>query len=342
MVNYRIPYNSENGGYPHMLHTSTTAIEFQDRFRTDEDCLAALFELRWPNGFVCPNCEHDDAYKLNTGLYQCTVCRHQSSVTSGTIFHGTKISLRNWFWIIFVVSTDKGGASSSRLAVQLGMYQKTVWHILQKVRHAMGSRDSQISLAGLIELDEAIIGPHARKTGRLKKTKEGGSAPYKQGKRSLGNRRGGKARRKTQTPVLVLVEAENFSAGNVFLQVVEKSTYTTIQEVVEEHIDDGDHHFKTDGAQSNYVIQYMGHHLDAKVCSGPPSLEHLPILNQTVGLLKRLLFGTYHGVSSRYLPRYIQEFAFRFNRRKNESTIFESLLRACLFTVPMTYAESKL
>jgi hypothetical protein len=325
-----------------MLHTSMTAIEFQDQYRTEDDCLEALFKLRWPHGFICPNCEHDDAYKLSCGLYQCAVCRHQASVTSGTIFHGTKIPLRKWFWIIFEVAHDKGGASSSRLAVQLGMYQKTVWHILQKIRHAMGCRDQHVSLAGLIELDEAIIGKHARKTGRLKKTKEGESASYKQGKLTLGarKRKGGKP--KTQTPVLVLVEAGNFSAGNVFLQVVEKSTYETITEVVSEHVDEGDHHFKTDGAQSNYAVRYLGHHLDARVCSGPLSLEHLPILNQVVGLLKRMLFGTYHGVSARYLPRYVQEFAFRFNRRENETTIFESTLRACLFSVQMTYAESKL
>lgn len=326
-----------------MLHTTMTAIEFQEKYRSEEDCLDAIYKLRWPNGFVCPNCQHDDAYTLKRGLYQCTVCRFQASVTSGTIFHGTKISLRKWFWIIFMMAQDKGGTSSSRLAVQLGMYQKTVWHILQKVRHAMGRRDSNITLAGLIELDEAIIGPQARKTGRLKKTKEGGSASYKQGKRSLGSRPGRRGKVKTQTPVLVLVESGKHFAGNVVLRVVDqKTTYETIEETVNEHVDEGDHYFKTDGSQSNYVIRYMGHHLHAKVCSGPDSLKHLPVLNQTVGLFKRFLLGTYHGVSSRYLSRYSQEFAFRFNRRKNESSLFESLLRACLFTLPVTYAESKL
>lgn len=191
-----------------MLHTSMTALEFQDAYRTEDDCLDALFKLRWPNGFICPNCGHDCGYKLSCGLYQCAVCRHQASVTSGTIFHGTKIPLRKWFWIIFEVAQDEGGASSSRLTVQLGMYQKTVWYILQKIRHAMGSHDQHVSLAGLIELDEAIIGKQARKTGRLKKTKEGGTAPYKQGKLSLGSRKGRTGKPKTQTPVLVLVRLE--------------------------------------------------------------------------------------------------------------------------------------
>jgi len=146
-----------------------TAIQFQDRFRSEADCEFAILKARWPQGFRCPNCGHDDAYELSgRRLFQCTVCRHQASVTAGTIFHGTKIPLRNWFWMIYEVAQDKGGGSSSRLARQLGMYQKTVWHILQKIRHAMGRRDEGITLGGLIELDEAIIGPHARKTGRVK------------------------------------------------------------------------------------------------------------------------------------------------------------------------------
>lgn len=155
------------------MRTTITAIDFQDKFRTEEDCELALARLRWPKGFYCPNCGHDDAYHLlGRRLFQCTVCRHQTSVTAGTMFHATKIPLRHWFWIIYQVAQDKGGGSSSRLARQLGMYQKTVWHLLQKIRHAMGRRDEGIILAGLIELDEAVIGPHARKTGRVKQDEQ--------------------------------------------------------------------------------------------------------------------------------------------------------------------------
>lgn len=139
-----------------------------------------------------------------------------------------------------------------------------------------------------------------------------------------------------------MVEALNFEAGNVVMKVLDMPTYESVGEVVEQRVDEGKWQFKSDGAQYNWVVQHMGHDLDAKVCSGEASLEHLPILNQVVGLLKRFLFGTYHGVSAHYLPRYLEEFCFRFNRRNNEEWIFESMLRACLFTVPMTYAELKL
>lgn len=164
-----------------------TAIEFFDRFKTEADCLNAIAKIRWPKGFVCPNCGHDDAHFVSTRhLFQCTVCKHQTSITAGTLFHKTRIPLRHWFWMIYCVAHDKGGASSTRIASQLGMYQKTVWHILHKIRHAMGRRDEGITLAGLIELDTAYIGPGARKTGRRRLGKEAYNPGRMKGERMLG------------------------------------------------------------------------------------------------------------------------------------------------------------
>ncbi len=140
------------------------ALQFQQHFGTDQQCRDFLFKLRWPKGFVCPNCEHDDAQFLAPRrLYQCYNCKHQSSVTSGTIFHKTHLPLTCWFWIIYQMTHDKGGASATRLASQLKRPYKTVWHILHKLRLAMGRRDEGITLAGLVEFDEAVLGPEARR-----------------------------------------------------------------------------------------------------------------------------------------------------------------------------------
>ena len=149
------------------------AIAFNDEFDSEEKCLAFLEKLRWPHGFVCPNCQHDDGYCISTRkLMQCTVCRHQTSVTAGTIFHKTRIPLRIWFYILFSVGHDKGGASSTRLASELEMHQTTVWHMLHKIRNAMGRRDESIMLSGFIEMDEAVLGPHARRPRVSKKDAE--------------------------------------------------------------------------------------------------------------------------------------------------------------------------
>jgi len=324
------------------MNIPMTALEFQDRFGTEEACEVALARLRWPQGFICPNCNHDDAYHLpGRGLLQCTVCRHQASVTAGTIFHGTRIALRKWFWMIYMVAHDKGGASSTRIAQQLDMYQKTVWHILQKIKHAMGNRDEAITLAGLIEIDEAEIGAPARKTGRQSMPKSGSESSRHRGMRSRGRRSRSGSSRKTQTEVLVMVEDEGEKAGNIVMKVLDYSDRLDILEVVDQRVDPSQQ-FKSDGWQPHFVLQSYGHKLQRRVCSGKEGVEWLPHVHRAISLLKRFLIGTYHGVSAKYLPRYLQEFCFRFNRRHKPKSIWQSLLKACVHAHPMTYAELKL
>lgn len=327
------------------MRPEMTLLDFQKRFQTQEDCVAHLEKLRWPKGFVCPNCGHDDGYPVNSrALIQCCVCRHQTSVTAGTIFHKTRIPLPVWFWMIYMMSQDKGGASVQRMATQLGLYYSTAWHIAQKIRHAMGRRDQTISLAGFIELDEAIIGPHARKTGRQKTSgDDNDKKPKPRGPRPkrLGRKPPPGKKQKTQTEVVVMVERERYHAGSLAMKTVESKTRDDIRDFVCARVE-GAHHFKTDGLQSHAVLQSMGHSLDMKAMSGKEACEELPVVHRVISLLKRFLLGTYHGVSARYLQRYLNEFCFRFIRRDTQRSICSSLLRACVFTVPMTYAELKL
>jgi len=317
-----------------------TAIEFQDRFRSEDDCLDYIEELRWPKGFVCPNCGHDFGYRLsNRRLIQCGLCRRQTSVTAGTIFHKTRTPLRHWFWMLFQIAQDKGGASSVRLAKQLGMFQSTVWNQLHKLRHAMERRDEGISLAGFIELDEAIIGPQARKTGRRRRDENDKKGPRL---KTLGKRKGA-SKPKTQTEVVVMVEREKGRAGNLSMRVVYKTTRDSVRESVEQRVEENRQSFKTDAIQSHFVIKSMGHNLRALVLGkSPESCTELPVVHRAISLIKRCLMGTYHGVASRYLQRYLSEFAFRWNRRDAEHSIWDSLLKAACFAVPMTYAELKL
>jgi transposase-like protein len=318
------------------MQIPTNALEFQQSFRCEQDCENYLLQLRWPHGFICPNCGHSDGYWLqHRHLFQCCVCRQQTSVTAGTIMHGTRIPLLNWFWIMFLIAQDKKGASSSRLARQLGMYQKTVWFILQKLRHAMATRDDNISLSGFIELDQALLGPHARKTGR-QRVDPANARPLRRGRLPQPGKR-----RKTQTEVIVMVEQDPGAAGLLAMQIVHRATRQTIEEMVE-HRADPSQHFKTDGFQSNYVLRSMGHFHQAVVCDGAQACIELPIVHQVIGLLKNNLMGIYHGVSVKYLGGYLAEFSFRFNRRFSLKPIWFSLLNAALDALPFTYAELKL
>lgn len=316
-----------------------TLFEFKKRFATEDDCLDALERMRWPGGFICPNCGHDDGYRLTKRrLIQCTVCRYQASATAGTIFHKTTASLCNWFWIIYLMAQDKGGASASRIAKQLGMHYRTVWNQMHKIRHAMARRDEEaFQLAGVIELDEAIFGAEARKP-RTEETARGrGPIAKKPHRRTRGRPRRDEKR---QTEVLVMVESEGNRAGDLVMKVIEgKTSREAVRETVERRVEDQRQQFKTDAAQFHWVLKSMGHDLNALVCSGPLSVEWLPWVHTVISLVRRFLVGTFHGVGADRLQSYLDEFCFRFNRRFKENRISWSLLNACVHALPVTYAE---
>jgi len=119
----------------------TTILEFEKRFREEEDCVVYLRRVRWPNGFICPKCGHVECYELNLRLYQCALCKKQTSVTAGTIFHKTHLPLTIWFRVIFSVAQDKGGASSSRIASQFSCSGSAtaLWAVTKRRKNNKGA-----------------------------------------------------------------------------------------------------------------------------------------------------------------------------------------------------------
>ncbi|MBU6391959.1 MAG: IS1595 family transposase [Planctomycetes bacterium] len=132
--------------------------EFLSRFRTDDDCWNYLFQVRWTDGFLCPRCNNKNYWVNNRKLIHCTQCNHQTSITSGTIFHGTRKPLILWFHIIGWVVAQKTGASANNLRdiMGFGSYE-TAWVWLHKLRRAM-VRSGRNKLNGEVEVDETYIG----------------------------------------------------------------------------------------------------------------------------------------------------------------------------------------
>jgi hypothetical protein len=295
------------------MNQKLTLLEFQKRFQSEADCHQALLEVRWPGGFICPKCEHDCGYFLNNRpVIQCAVCRHQASVTAGTIFHKTRIPLTIWFWIIYLVAQDKGGASASRLAKQLDMHYDTVWNILHKIREAMSKREEKTVLDGLLEVDQAFFG----RAATAKK-------PNKANNQSMA---------------LVMVERLGKRAGRMAISVISSASRDSLKAILSKKILP-EQRIRSDGYSANYVMRSMGHDLDAKKRSGERGSRELPWVHISISLAKRFLLGTYHGVSKKYLQRYLQEFCYRFNRRAAGNAIFSRLLHACILANPVTYAE---
>ncbi len=282
--------------------------DFNKHYKTDEDCLQTIAKMRWPQGFICPKCGHGDGYRLGRRrVIECAVCKHQTSITAGTIFHKARVPLLKWFWMIFLVAQDKGGASAMRLAKQLDMHLKTVWNILHKIREAMSRRDNEvIRLSTLIQMDEAFFGGPKRKT-----------------------------------QVLVMIEEEKGRAGNLVMKKIfgqKVPSEPGIRKEIEAHVDnETQQHFISDCAWAHTTPRKMGHTIQFHKSTPKSAVTDLGWLHIAVSLAKAFILGTYHGVSKKHLQRYLDEFCYRFNRRFKEISIHESLIRACVYAPPVNY-----
>jgi transposase-like protein len=191
-----------------------TLRQFQTDFSTEAACQEDLAACRWPDGFVCPQCGHPRAYELaNQRRWQCVDCRHQVSLTSGTILHRTKIPLVSWFWAAYLMTTDKRGVSALFIQRQLGLSRyETAWMMLHKLRRAMVN-ETRSPLNGEVEVDETWVG---------------GEQAGLRGSRQLKGRRA--------TLVLVAVEKRGKASGRVRMHVIPDFKAGTIIPILRQNL----------------------------------------------------------------------------------------------------------
>ncbi len=276
----------------------------------------------WPEAASCPQCESLKLDLIQTRrVFECRGCKRQISVTSGTIFHKSRISLQKWFWIIFLMATSKKGVSMLYLQGQLGIKSyRTVWMMGQKIRHAMMEREELYTLSGTIQTDEIFIG----------------------GKQSLENKR---LSGSNKTPFLMAVSESDDGKKPRFvkLQELEDITAELVIPAIELGVEPGSL-LKTDGAMTYVGAVGVGRyrlHQSSYNSNPKETIEHLKWLNTLTSNLKRFLISTHHGVFPKYRKMYLAEFAYRFNRRYWPHQAFDRLLYACLHAEPKTLPELK-
>jgi len=298
-----------------MIQPELSLLQFNKRFGSERACQKALEKMRWSDGFACPKCQHNKASRIKTRrLLQCSKCHFQVSLTSGTIFHKTRIPLQKWFWAIYLAGQDKGGVSAMRLSKQLDLGYKTAWLMLHKIRKAMSQRDSDYKLSGYIEMDDAFFGGPAKgRTGRGAKNK---------------------------TPVLVMIESEGDRAGFIAMQTIETVKREHVEPIISQYIVPAQD-IRTDGLSSYKYLKTTGHRHNGTPVPPLKGHEDLFWVHTAISNAKRFLLGTYHGVSHKHLQSYLDEFCYRFNRRKWEKQITLRLLTACISANPITFAELK-
>jgi transposase-like protein len=287
-------------------------LQFQKQFSDEGVCFKYLYQIRWPNGWMCPECQAKKCFYIKSRkLYECSECRYQASVTAGTVFHKTRTPLYIWFWAIFLVTSDKRGISALGLSKMLGIPQKRAWLMLQKIRKAMAHRDERYQLAGLVELDESFFGA----------TKEGGS----------------RGRGTAKTKVLVGLSLNN--SGNpcyLRFKVLPRINRNTLDPIIEKLIIPGAI-VKTDGLRSYMSLAQKGYQHERIIASKSDILEHMRWLHTMVSNAKALIGGTFHGLDSKYLQSYLDEFGYRFNRRHMLDRIFERCTFAMIECPIWTY-----
>jgi len=289
-------------------------VEFQQKFATEEACRQHLFKMRWPNGFQCPKCGNKRAYPLSKRkLYECTACGYQASVTAGTIMHRTRTPLVIWFWVIYLVSTDKRGVSAKYLSEHFDISYPTAWLILHKIRKAMADRESNYTLAGIVEMDDAFFG-----------------APTEGGKRGRGTEKVKAIAGLSLTPkgypqyLKIKVVGDLKSATLVGFANQEIAKGATIS---------------TDLYRSYNKLSKEGYNHISKEFNHKEDPDHLKWLHTVISNAKAFIGGTFHGLGPKHLQYYFAEFCYRFNRRKYKGQLFNRLLNACVSTTTVTYNQ---
>lgn len=289
-----------------------TPKQFRRRFRSERDCLRYVIKRKWPDGFRCPRCEHDQAWLIpSRRKYQCKRCLHQTTLTANTIFHKTRKPLRDWFWAIYLLATRTTGSSARQLQHDLGISYQTAWSWCHKIRKAMEDRDTRYSLRGLIELDDTYIG-----------------GKNKAGKRGRGAR--------SKVPVLVAVQTLPKGCGHVALSNLESLSSHGIKDFLNEKAQE-DVLSLSDGFSPYQSLSRDINLLSQPVWSGPRAVEVFPDVHRVIARLKNWIPGTHTHVSDKHLNRYLAEFGYRFKRRRE--TIFDRLVTACCTTQSITYKQ---
>jgi transposase-like protein len=274
-------------------------VELIQQFSDESKCRAYIEKLRWPNGVACPHCQADKIYHLeNRPLLLCASCEHQFSVTVDTIFHDTHLPLEKWFLATFLLCESKKGMSACQIQRSLGVSYKTAWYLCHRIRAAM-LEVAPPKLGGTVEIDETYVAGKKRRW-----------------------------RPKGHVSVVIGIRQRN---GDLRMIRAEDAKSATVREIINANVGSHVEVIMTDeSAIYPWALDKMQKNLH-KTINHSREYAHGDVHTNTVesafSLLKRGIVGTWHKVSAKHLPAYLDEMCFRFNNRKNPYIFRDTMLK---------------
>lgn len=288
--------------------------EFVALYGTESKCVDALFRVRWPDGFRCPSCQGDAFYRIETAgrpLFQCRACRHQASLTVGTLMQATKLPLRKWFLAIYLISQAKTGLSSLALKRQLGVDYRTAWLVHHKLLLAMMEKDLKTPLQGDVQVDDAYLGgEHPGAPGR--------GSPNK-------------------VPIIAAVSLSD-QGHPLQMKATPVSGFTTqaVTAWAKTNLSAGCDVVSDGLACFAGVIDADCTHSFVVVGNRKPrAMPQFTWVNTVLGNLKTMINGAHKAFNfAKYAKRYLGAFAYRFNRRFKLHAMVAGLISHVAATAP--------
>jgi transposase-like protein len=292
------------------LFTGQNIFKFADKFKTDQDCLSYLADIKWANGYICAKCKHTKfTIRKKNYARDCNRCHHIESPTANTLFHRVRFGLKNAFFIVFDMSTSSKGLSSSQMAKRLEISRTTSWTFMHKIRIAMKSTETQ-PLVNQVQVDEFVFG----------------------GKEDLKQGRSNNTKKKKVVAAVELTDTGKIK--RVYFKKINDYSSSSLSAIFESHISKSAV-IRTDQWKGYNPLKKEYNIEQVKSNKGQSMKQMHTIIHQ----VKSWLRSTYSWMHEGHIEKYFDEYSFRINRSQSKQTIFDTLIQRMMKSKNVCYQQ---